>query len=50
MKLSLHVDIVQTKPSFSGSDWEAILQWVMDNIVDKLPTDASATYHFSITS
>jgi len=50
VKAVVNVTISLTKPEITGSDFEAIKDWVKTNIMDKLPPNASAIYTLTISS
>jgi len=50
IKIIVQITLELTKPDVVGSDFDAIKGWIKTNVIDKLPPEASATYHVTITS
>jgi len=48
-KIRLELTIELTKPDITGTDFEAIKQWIQDNIIDKLPQNATQTHDLQYT-
>jgi len=50
MKARLNLVFEQIKPTFTSTDIQAIIDWIKTNIMDKLPSNATATYVLSFES
>jgi hypothetical protein len=48
-KVTISISMEQTKPAFTEADFTAIIAWIKNNILDKLPSDASAHYVLTYT-
>jgi len=49
-KINITINIQQTKPEITAEYIQAMLDWIKVNVMDKLPSDASATHTLQLSS